>query len=81
VAEAHEPVAAVQRVLDPLLGVAGLLDAVEHLEHARRRAAVQRARQRADRARQRGGDVGAGRGDDAGGERRGVHAVLAAEIQ
>ena len=76
VAEAHEPLAAVQRVLDPLLGVAGLLDALDHLQHARRRAAVQRAAQRADRARQRGRAVGAGRGDDARGERRGVHAVL-----
>ena len=76
VAEAHQPLAAVQRVLDPLVGVAELLDLVEHLQHARRRAAVQRAAERADRARQRRGDVGAGRGDDARGERRGVHAVL-----
>ena len=58
------------------LGVAGLLDLVEHLQHARRRAAVQRAGQRADGGGQRGGDVGAGRGDDARGERRRVHAVL-----
>ena len=50
VAEAHQPLAAVEHVLDPALGVAGALDVVEHLQHARRRAAVQRARERADRA-------------------------------
>src|SRR4051794_20934885 len=33
VAEAHEPLAAVERVLDPAIGVAELLDLVEHLEH------------------------------------------------
>ena len=37
---------------------------------------MQRSRHRADRGRQAGRDVGAGRGDDAGGEGRGVHAVL-----
>jgi hypothetical protein len=37
VAEAHQPVAAVERVLDPPLGVARPLDLVEHLEHARGR--------------------------------------------
>ena len=40
------------------------------------RAAVQRAGERADRGRQRRGAVGAGRGDDARGEGRGVEAVL-----
>ena len=42
VAEAHQPVAAVERVLDPALGVAHALDLVEHLSaraRARRRAA------------------------------------------
>ena len=63
VAEAHQPLAAVERVLDPALGVAELLDLVEHLQHARGRAAVQRAGQRADGARERGRDVGAGGGD------------------
>ena len=57
-------------------GVALLGDLVEHLQHAGRGAAVQRAGQRADRAGQAGRRVGAGRGDDAGGEGRGVHAVL-----
>ena len=76
VAEAHQAVAAVERVRDPALGVAGRFDFVEHLQHARGRAAVQRARERAHRGGQRRGDVGAGRGDDARGERGGVHAVL-----
>ena len=76
VAEAHQALALVERLLDPLLGVAGPLDLVDHLQHARGRAAVQRPRQRADGGAQRGGHVGAGRGDDARRERRGVHAVL-----
>ena len=41
VPEAHEPLAAVQRVLDPPVGVAERLDLVEHLQHARGRTAVQ----------------------------------------
>ena len=48
VAEAHEPVAALDRVAQPRLGVVGGADRVEHVERAARRAAVQRARQRAD---------------------------------
>src|SRR3954470_19863814 len=76
VPEAHEALAAVQRVADPALGVAELVHLVEHLEHARGGAAVQRAAQRADRAREGGCDVGARRSDDARGEGRGVHAVL-----
>ena len=40
------------------------------------RAAVQRPGQRADRAHQAGGQVGAGGGDDPGGEGRGVEAVV-----
>ena len=76
VAEAHQALALVERLLDPLLGVAGLLDLVEHLQHARGRAAVQRPRQRADRGAQRRRDVRAGGGDHARRERRGVHAVL-----
>ena len=76
VAEAHEPLAAVEQVLHVRLGVAALLDAVEHVQHAGGGAAVQRAGHRADGAGERGGDVGAGGGDDAGGEGGGVHAVL-----
>ena len=48
VAEAHQPLAAVQQLLDVALGVALALDLVEHLQHAAGRAAVQRAAQRAD---------------------------------
>ena len=76
VAEAHQPVAAVEQLLHVALGVARLGHVVEHLEHARGRAAVQRPRQRADRAGQRSRHVGAGGGDHAGGEGGGVHAVL-----
>jgi hypothetical protein len=43
VAEAHQAVAAVEHVLDVALGVAEPLHVVEHVEHARGRAAVQRA--------------------------------------
>ena len=63
VAEAHQALAAVERVGDPLLGVARRFDFLEHLQHARRRAAVQRARQRADGARERRREVRAGRRD------------------
>ena len=45
-------------------------------ERAARRAAVQRTRERADRADDRGAEVGAGRRDDARGERRRVEAVV-----
>ncbi len=34
VAEAHEALAAVEGILDPLVGVTGSLDLVEHLQHA-----------------------------------------------
>ncbi len=43
VAEAHQPLAAVEPVLHPGLGVAVLGHGVEHRQHARGRAAVQRA--------------------------------------
>ena len=77
VAEAHQPLAAVEQLLDVRRRVAvALLDLLDHAEHARRRTAVQRAGHRADGAGERGGHVGAGRGDDAGGEGGGVHAVL-----
>ena len=81
VPEAHQPLAAVEQVLHVRLGVAGALDVLDHPEHARRRAAVQRAGEGADRAGQRCGHVGPGRGDDAGGEGGGVHAVLGGRDQ
>ncbi len=76
VAEAHQPLAAVEQVLHVALGVALALDAVEHVQHPRGRAAVQRAAQRAHGAAQRGGNVGARGGDHPGGEGGRVHAVL-----
>jgi hypothetical protein len=39
-AEAHESFAAVECVLDPALGIPQILGLIEHLQHARRRAAV-----------------------------------------
>ena len=76
VPEAHQPLAAVERRAHPAGGVAGPLHLVEHPQHARRRAAVQRSRQRADRGAHRGQGVGPGGGDDPRGERRRVHPVL-----
>ena len=51
-------------------------DVDEHVEHRSRRAAVQRALQRADRAGHGAHHVGARAGDDPRGERRRVHAVV-----
>ena len=51
-------------------------DLLEHRLDVRRRAAVQRAGERADRRRERGAAVGARRGDDPRGEGRRVEAVL-----
>ena len=76
VAEAHQPLAGVEQLLDVGGGVAGLLDLFDHGEHAGRGATVERAAHGADGTGEGGGDVGTGRGDDAGGEGRGVHAVL-----
>ena len=76
VTEAHEPLTPVEHVLDVFPGVAGLLDAFEHVQHPRRGTAVQRPAHRADGTREARSDVGAGGGDDPGREGRGVHAVL-----
>ena len=76
VAEAHQPVAGVEQVLDVVLDRVGGRGAVEHRQHARRGAAVERPREGADRRRERRAAVGAGRGDDPGGERGGVEPVL-----
>ena len=56
--------------------VLGGADRVEQVERPRRRAAVQRAGQRADAADDRGAEVGTGRHDHAGGERRRVEPVV-----
>ncbi len=76
VAEAHDPLAPLDRGADPGVGVVGGADRVEQCRapgSVRRRAADRTAR----RWRHDGGaEVGAGRGDDPGGERRGVEAVV-----
>ena len=57
-------------------GVSGGRDFLEHRLDVRRSAAVERARQRADRRRERSAAVGARRGRDPRGERGGVEPVL-----
>ena len=77
VPEAHEALAAVQPRRGPSARGRRARSPPHRASAARAgRAAVQRAAQRADRAGEGGGHVGAGRGDDARGEGRGVHAVL-----
>ena len=76
VAEAHEPLAAVQQRLDVALGVARCSTSSSIFSTRDGAPPCSGPAERADRARQRRGDVGAGRGDDARGERRGVHPVL-----
>src|SRR3954447_4475939 len=76
VAEAHQALASVEDALDVPGHVALPLDRVEHREDARGRTAVERAGERADGGRERGGDVGAGGRHDARRERGGVAPVL-----
>ena len=78
-AEAHDPLAATDRVADPLLGALGRADLVELVDDLGRGAAVERALEGADGAADRAREVRPGRGDDARGERRGVEAVLRAD--
>jgi hypothetical protein len=59
-AEAHDPLAAVEPLLDPTLGVTRLCDLVEHRNDVRGRPAMQRPRERADRRGQRRPAVGPG---------------------
>ena len=66
----------VERVPHPALRVPHRRDLVDHRHHVRRRAAVERAGERADRGRQRRAAVRARRGRDARGERGRVEAVL-----
>ena len=54
----------------------GVADLVEQGEGTARRAAVQRTAQRADGGDDARTEIGAGRGDHARGERRGVEAVV-----
>jgi hypothetical protein len=81
VAEAHDPIARRHRVAHPPLGIAGPVDLVQHVERPARCAAVQRSRQRPDGTADGAGQVGAGRGDDPGGEGRGVEAVVHGQDQ
>jgi hypothetical protein len=76
VAEAHEPVAAVQRVLTHFSASPVSSTPSSILSTRDGRAAVQRARQGADALDSAAATSAPGRGDDARGERRGVHAVL-----
>ena len=76
VAEAHDPLTAVEQVPDVLLGIVRLGRAVDHRQHPRRRAAVEGAGERADGGAHRRRAVGAGRCRDAGGEGGRVQAVL-----
>ena len=78
-AEAHQPLAAIERLAQPLLGVLDRAHLGELVDDLRRRAAVERALHRPDRAGDRRGDVRQRRGDDPGGEGRGVEAVLGAD--
>jgi citrate synthase len=57
------------------------VDVVEHVEHERRRAAVQRTGERPRGAYEGGRHVGAAGGDHARRERGGVHAVLRRQDQ
>ena len=77
VAEAHQPVAARQRPGEPGLGVAGLGDGVEHVEHRSGRAAVQRALQGAEPGDRRRDQAGPGGSDDPDREGRGIEPVFA----
>ncbi len=76
VAEAAEALVARVSVVEPLLGVFGGADLVEHVARRECGAAVGRSFKRGDRADDARGKVAAGRGDDARGEGGGVEAVV-----
>src|SRR5580658_3059500 len=63
--EAHEAAAGSEFLLDPAVDVAARLDLVEHIEREPRRAAVQRAAERAIAAQRCRGERSARRNDDA----------------
>ena len=79
VAEAHQPLAAVERVADPGFGRCRGLHLAELVDDLGRRAAVERSLHRADRRGHGRCDVRPGRGDDAGREGRRVEAMLGAD--
>jgi hypothetical protein len=76
VPEAHQPLAAVEHVLDIALGVSARSDIIKHLQHAAGGASMERTRQRADGCAQRRSNVRAGRCDYPRRKGRSVHAVL-----
>ena len=61
--------------------VGGAVDPVQHVERPARGTPVQRARQRADGSAHGAGQVRTGRGDDPGGEGRGVESVVHGQDQ
>ena len=75
-AEAHQPLTAVERVADPRLGVLGRADLAQLVDDLGRCAAVEWTLHRAERTGHRRRDVRAGRGDDPRRERRCVEAVV-----
>ena len=81
VAEAHDPVAPLDRVADPGTGPLRCADGVEEVEGPAGCAAVQRAGQGAQGTDHRSPHVGAGGGDDPRREGRGVEPVVDGEHQ
>ena len=80
-AEAHDPPPCGHLRLHPGLGARRVADGVEGVEGPTRRAAVQRPGERTEGGTDDVGQVGSRRGDDAGGERRGVEAVIDGQLR
>ena len=78
-AHAHDLLLPRERVFQPLFGAFGASDLKQHLHRVRVRAAVERAGEGRDRARDGAVHVGERPGDDAGGEGRGVQLVVGVE--
>ena len=78
-AEAHQPLMAIQRLVQPLFGVLDRADLVELVHDLGRGAAVERAFHRPDRAGHGRREVAAGGRDDAGREGGGVEPMLRAD--
>ena len=75
-AEPHDPAPGGELGLDPRLGSRRITDRVDGVEGPARRATVERPGQRTERGADHVGEIGARRRDDAGGEGRGVEAVV-----
>ena len=78
-AEAHDPVSALDGFANPTFSVVGRADLVELAHDLGRGAAVERSLEGADRAADRACQVRSGRDDDAAGERGSVQSVLRAD--